>query len=165
MGTSTVVRSPGQPSMVRRRVTILVLPTMAVLAGSMVFGPRGGTVAAQKASELQSLGILSGTATAGKPFTAAQVYLHSSDKRRQMEYMVYTQAGGVKAVAVLPGNYERTVSAGGLESDPQPIVVKGGNNPAVKVAMHDAKDPIQYPSSVDPSLARTGNGALPPKQE
>jgi hypothetical protein len=50
--------------------------------------------------ELQGLGIVTGTVTAGKPFKAAHVYLRSQDRRRHMLYMVYTSGGAFKAVAV-----------------------------------------------------------------
>ena len=109
----------------------MLVAGVALVAGSSIVATGGGTIAAQKASELQGLGTVSGTVTASKPFKAAQVYLHSTDRRRHMEYTVYTQAGAFKAVAVFPGNYELTVKARGLESDPQPIVVKAGDNPAV----------------------------------
>ncbi|PYR36869.1 MAG: hypothetical protein DMF90_08685 [Acidobacteria bacterium] len=148
-----------------RSLRALLVAGVALVAGNAIVGTRSGTVDAQKASELQGLGTVSGTVTASKPFTAAHVYLHSTDKRRHMEYMVYTRAGAFKAVALFPGNYELTVKARGLESDPQPIVVRAGDNPAVTVAMHSARDPNQYPSSVDPALARTANGVLEPKQE
>jgi streptogramin lyase len=108
---------------------------------------------------------VTGTVTAGKPFTAAQVYLRSRDARRHMLYMVYTNAGAFKAVAVMPGNYEIVVKARGLESDPQPIVVKSGANTPVTVAMRNASDPSAYPTSVDPADARAPNGVLPPKKE
>ena len=149
----------------RRSLRAMLVAGVALVAGYAIVGMRGGTLAAQKPSELQGLGTVSGTVTASKPFKAAQVYLHSTDRRRHIEYMVYTQAGAFKAVAVFPGNYELTVKARGLESDPQPIVVKAGDNPAVTMAMHNAADPNQYPSSVDPAFSRTANGVLAPKQE
>ena len=126
-----------------RSLRALLVAGVALVAGNAIVGTRSGTVDAQKASELQGLGTVSGTVTASKPFTAAHVYLHSTDKRRHMEYMVYTRAGAFKAVALFPGNYELTVKARGLESDPQPIVVRAGDNPAVTVAMHSARDPNQ----------------------
>jgi hypothetical protein len=125
----------------------------------------GGTVSAQRADEkpLKDLGAVSGTVTAPKAFKAAHVYLRNVDK--SITYMVYTSGGVFRAVALFPGNYELVVKGRGLESDPQKLVVKAGDNPAVKVAMHNAADPNQYPTSVEPSLARTANGILPPKQE
>jgi len=156
---------PRRWSIGRRSVTVLAITTAALIAFVGSFAWRGAPVAAQSAGELQGLGVVTGTVTAGKPFTAAHVYLRSTDRRRSMLYMVYTQAGGFKTVAVMPGNYELVAKARGLESDPQPIVVRSGTNPAVKVAMRDAKDPNQYPTSVDPSEARSSNGVLPPQRQ
>ncbi len=149
----------------RRPVAMFAIALTAFLTAYGVSGSHTAAVVAQKGGELDGTGTVSGTVTATKAFKAAQVYLRSTDPRRPMLYMVYTNAGAFKAVAMLPGNYEITVKARGLESDPRPLVVKGGSNPAVNVAMHDTKDPNQYPTSVDPSLARAANGVLPPKRE
>jgi virginiamycin B lyase len=142
---------------------MLGVAVMAAFAGSVASGVGGWTAEAQRASELQGMGTVSGTVTAPKPFKAAHVYLYNADKH--IMYMVYTSAGAFRAVALLPGNYELTVRGRGLESDAQKLVVKAGDNPAVKVAMQPTKDPNQYPSSVDPAIARSSNGVLPPKQE
>jgi streptogramin lyase len=148
-----------------RSVATIAIAIALLVGGYGVFSSRSSTVVAQTGGELQGLGIVTGTVTAGKPFKAAQAYLRSQDKRRHMMYMVYTNAGAFKAVAVMPGNYELVVKARGLESDPQAVVVKSGTNSPLKVAMHDAKDPNAYPTSVDPSEARAANGLLPPKLE
>ena len=154
------------PRSIRGRSAAMLAIAIALLVdGYGVFSSRGNTLTAQTGGQLQGMGIVTGTVTAGKPFKAAQVYLRSQDKRRHMLYMVYTSAGAFKAVAVMPGNYELVVKARGLESDPQPVVVKAGTNPALRVAMHDAKDPNAYPTSVDPSEARASNGLLPPRKE
>ena len=72
---------------------------------------------------------------------------------------------GFKTVAVMPGNYELVAKARGLESDPQPIVVKAGDNPAVKVAMQRR---ARIRTSIRPRSIRVGgrsaNGILLPKQ-
>ena len=147
----------------RRGVTMLVAAFALVTTGA-VFGTRPGTVAAQSGGELQSTGIVTGSVTAAKPFKAAHVYLRGQDKRHMM-YMVYTQAGAFKAVAVLPGTYELVVKGRGLESDPQSVTVKAGTNPSLTVRMHDSKDPNAYPTSVDLDEVRAANGVLPPKKE
>ena len=155
------------PRSVNRRAVAatIAIATALFVVGYGVFSSRGNTVTAQTAGPLQGLGTVTGTVTAGKPFKAAQVFIRSTDQRRRMLYMVYTNAGAFKAVALFPGNYEVTVMARGLESDPRPLVVKAGTNPEVKVAMKDAKDPNQLPTSVDPSQARAANGLLPPKKD
>src|SRR5215210_3110466 len=106
----------------RRSVAMLAILITLFVAGFAAFSWRGSTVTAQAGGELQGMGIVTGTVTAGKPFKVASVYLRSQDKRRHMLYMVYTAAGAFKAVAVMPGNYELVVKARGLESNPQSIV-------------------------------------------
>src|SRR5262249_33596494 len=151
---------PDHRSTIGRRVTVPVLVLIALVIGYGTFViPHGAAVSAQKADALAGMGSVTGTVTASKPFKAAQVYLRSSDKRRHIQYMVYTSAGKFKAVAMFPGNYELIVRARGLESSPQQLVVKTGDNPPVTIAMHDAKDPNQYPSSVEPSTVTVNNGA------
>src|SRR5262245_34809990 len=146
MVTSKTTRSIGPRSVAMLAMALLV----AAYSG---FSSRRSTLTAQTVGDLQGMGIVTGTVTAGKSFQAAHVYLRSQDRRRHMLYMVYTSAGAFKAVAVMPGNYELVVKARGLESDPQPVVVKSGTNPAVRVALHDAKDPRASPTCVDPSEA------------
>ena len=65
---------------------------------------------------------LSGTVTSSQPFKAAQVYIRNIDKR--IVYMVYTQAGRFRAVALFPGDYEISASTKHLESGVQNLVLK-----------------------------------------
>src|SRR5438093_13533489 len=105
--------------------------------------PRGSA----RDQALQGTASLSGTVTAAKPFKAAQVYIRNVDKR--MLYMVYTNAGAFRAVALLPGNYEVNVQAkGGFESDVQKLAVKAGDHPNLKVSLRDASNTDQFPSAV-----------------
>ena len=147
-----------------RRVAALAIAAAGITA-LVALGVPGSTVSAQRAGDtpLKDMGIVSGTVTAPKAFKAAHVYLNNTDKH--IMYMVYTSGGAFRAVAMFPGNYEVTVKGRGLESDSQKISVKAGENPAIKVAMKAAADPNAYPTSVDPALARGGNGVLPPKQD
>ena len=106
---------------------------------------RGGSVhaaalqAAGKAARgkvLPGMASLSGTVTASKPFTAAQVFLRNTQKR--ITYMVFTSAGQFRAVDLFPGDYEvsaRTLK--GLESDMQKQTVKAGDAPTMTLALHD----------------------------
>src|SRR5262245_20313757 len=80
---------------------------------------------AETATALSGLASLSGTVESTKPFKAAQVYIRNVDKR--ILYMVYTNAGAFRAVALLPGNYEINVQAKGLVSDVQKLIVKAGD--------------------------------------
>ena len=81
-------------------------------------------------------GSLSGTVTSPTPFKAAQVFIRNVDKR--MLYMVYTNAGQFRAVALLPGNYEINVATSGLVSDVQKLTVKAGDSPTLKLALRAA---------------------------
>ena len=117
-----------------------------------------GVVKAQKAAPLQGMGTVTGTVTADRPFKGARVYLNNLDKH--IMYMVYTSGGAFRAVALFPGNYELVVRDRGLESAPQKLVIKAGDNPAAKVAMRGTADPTKYPSSVDPAVTRTAGGVL-----
>ena len=152
------VVSPDERQPARSWLMTLALAGIAATA-AIALGVHGGTVSAQQAVEmpLKDMGIVSGTATAPKAFKAAQVYLNNVDKH--ITYMVYTAGGAFRAVALFPGNYEVIVRGRGLESDPQKLVVKAGENPAVNVAMHATADPNQYPTSVPPVATRSANGA------
>jgi streptogramin lyase len=165
MKASSTERTSEQPLNVARRAGVVAIAALLAAGGYGLFSSRVSTVEAQAGGELQGLGTVTGSVTAGKPFKAAQVFIRSTDQRRKMLYMVFTQAGAFKAVALFPGNYEISVAAKGLESDTRPLVVKAGVNPEVKLAMKDAADPDKIPTSVDPSQARNSNGGLPAKKE
>ena len=154
MRTSTTKTLPVMRSMVQK-VAILGLAIGLVAVGM--------TGRANQRGPLSDMGTVTGTVMADRPFKAAHAYLYNTDKH--IMYMVYTQAGAFRVVAMFPGNYELAVRGRGLESATQKLVIKAGDNPAVKVSMRPTKDPNQYPTSVDPSLARSANGVLPPKPE
>ncbi|MDA2937929.1 hypothetical protein MYX75_06680 [Acidobacteria bacterium AH-259-A15] len=96
-----------------------------------------GSVSALTGTSLQAAvpgtASLSGTVTSPQPFKAAQVYIRNVDKR--MLYMVYTQAGRFRAVALFPGNYEISVSTKHLESDVQKLVLKAGDTAQVDLSL------------------------------
>jgi streptogramin lyase/cytochrome c5 len=77
---------------------------------------------------------LTGTVQAPSPFTAARVYIRNIDKR--ILYMVYTQQGRFRAVALFPGNYEVHVETNGLKSDVQKMVVTGTENKTLALTMN-----------------------------
>jgi streptogramin lyase len=138
---------------------MLVMAMLAIVFGHGAFGVGGGASAAQapkKAVAMPGMGTVSGTVTAAKPFKAAQVYLRNLDKK--ILYMVYTNAGAFRAVALFPGNYELQVQARGLTSDVQKLVVKAGDTPGLQVSLKDTKIPGQYPSAIDPSTVSRSNG-------
>ena len=78
---------------------------------------------------------VSGTVTASQPFQAAQVYIRNLDKG--IVYMVYTQGGRFRAVALFPGNYEISASTKHLESDVRTLAVEAGDAPEVSLTMRD----------------------------
>jgi streptogramin lyase/cytochrome c5 len=92
-----------------------------------------GAPATVQAATLPGMASLTGTVDAPAPFTGAQVYLRNVDKR--ILHMVYTQAGRFRATPLFPGSYEISVVTKGLASDVQRVVLKPGDNPAVKLSL------------------------------
>ena len=83
---------------------------------------------------------VSGTVTASQPFQAAQVYIRNLDKG--IVYMVYTQGGRFRAVALFPGNYEISASTKHLESDVRTLAVEAGDAPEVSLTMRDLEGDV-----------------------
>ena len=84
-------------------------------------------------AEVPGTGKLSGTVTASQAFTAAQVYIRNVDLG--IVYMVYTNQGRYRAVALFPGNYEVSVSTKHLESDAQTVTIAAGDTAEVNLLM------------------------------
>jgi virginiamycin B lyase len=101
-------------------------------------------------STIPGTGAVTGTVTAGKPFTAAQVYLRRTDK--PVTFMVYTSGGRYQAINVLPGEYELTVGRRGFASEAKKITVQPGTTTVADVALKDAdllpKPGVNGPSTV-----------------
>ena len=76
---------------------------------------------------------LSGTVTASESFTAAQVYIRNVD--RGIVYMVYTNGGRYRAVALFPGTYEVSASTKHLESDLQTVTVSAGDAAEINLTL------------------------------
>jgi hypothetical protein len=79
----------------------------------------GGVIAAGSAhaqSTIANTGAVTGTVTAGKPFTAAQVYLRNAEKG--VTFMVYTAGGKYQAINLYPGVYDVSVARRGAASLP-----------------------------------------------
>ena len=76
-------------------------------------------------AEVPGTATVSGTVTASESFTAAQVYLRNLD--RDMVYMVYTNQGAYRAVALFPGTYEVSASTKRLESDVRTVTLSAGD--------------------------------------
>src|ERR1700687_593398 len=97
-------------------VKLVLLALGCVLASAPNAAADGPTIA--------GTGAVSGTVTASKPFTAAQVYLRNAEKG--VTFMVYTAGGKYQAVNLYPGDYDVTVARRGFASDPQKIKVQAG---------------------------------------
>src|SRR5881628_2432579 len=97
---------------------------LTVLAGARPIPPQSG---------IAGTASLSGAVDSSTPFKAAQVFIRNVDKR--ILYMVYTNAGQFRAVALFPGNYEIRAAAKGVESEVQKLVVRAGDNPKLKLSL------------------------------
>src|SRR6266852_9474001 len=102
------------------------------------------------AGEIAGTGAVTGTVSASKPFTAAQVYLRNAEKG--VTFMVYTAGGKYQAINLYPGEYELTVGRRGFTSDPQKVTVQAGATAKADVVLKDAdlmpKPGINGPSTV-----------------
>jgi virginiamycin B lyase len=107
-----------------------------------------GVPAMAAESTIAGTGAVTGTVTATKPFTAAHVYLRSSDK--PVTFMVYTSGGKYQAINVLPGSYDVTVARRGFASDPQKITVTAGATATANFVLREA-DPTPVPGANGPS--------------
>src|SRR5215813_7401669 len=97
-------------------VKLALLALGCVLAASPNAAAEGPTI--------PGTGAVSGTVTAGKPFTAAQVYLRNAEKG--VTFMVYTAGGKYQAINLYPGDYDVTVGRRGFAADAQKITVIAG---------------------------------------
>ena len=127
------------------RRLVLFLLVLAAAGASGVLG------SGEAAAQIPDTATLSGTVAADAPFTAARVYIRNVDRR--MLYMVYTQAGRYRAVALFPGNYEISVRAPGRASNVQRLVLNAGDSASLDLSLRAASD-------VAPAAAG-GGGELP----
>ena len=93
--------------------TLALVTTLAILCGAVPVIPSR----AADGDSLPGMASVSGTVRAPRAFKTAQVRLMNTDKN--VLFMVYTSNGRYRAVNLLPGNYEVTVRARGLEAEPQ----------------------------------------------
>jgi streptogramin lyase len=108
------------------------LLTLALVMITVV--PRLAAQATPAGAALPGMATLSGSVTAASPFKAAQVYIYSPERR--MLYMVYTNAGKYRAVAIVPGSYEVSVTASGsLSSEVQKVTLKAGDKGSVSLKL------------------------------
>jgi virginiamycin B lyase len=97
-------------------------------------------VASAQAPRTQVAGTanVSGTVTGPRVFRAARVLLRNVEKR--MLYMVFTNAGRFRAVALLPGVYEISAQGQGLESAVEKVTVRAGDAPVVQLELRDTAE-------------------------
>src|ERR671934_137483 len=86
----------------------IITPALLAL-GCVLAAP---SIAAADGPSIPGTGAVSGTVTAGKPFTAAQVYLRNAEKG--VTFMVYSAGGKYQAINLYPGEYELTVGRRGF---------------------------------------------------
>lgn len=151
MNASMRARSPRRVSTVGRRVVPFVLALTGCLTAGLLFvgvtghgAPRGAEApttsgppptTVEAAASLPGTAGLSGTVASATPFTAAQVYVRNVDKR--ILHMVYTHAGRFRAVGLFPGTYEVRVTATGLESDVQHLVLDAGDTTSLDLSLRE----------------------------
>ena len=130
-----------------RFTPVLALLSFATAYAGHVLSVRAAAAkTAGSGVSIPGMASLSGTVDAPKAFKAARVYIRNVDKR--ILYMVYTNGGVFRAVALFPGKYEVNVRANGLESEVQTIVLKAEDRPALKLSMRESANPEQLPSAV-----------------
>ena len=132
----------------RRVFVFAVVPAMLLAAGSAGFYSAVPSPPLQT-NAVRGTGSLTGTVTAPMPFKAAQVYIRNAQKR--MLYMVFTEAGRFRAMALLPGEYEVSVRAKGLASGVQKLTIRAGESPRLTLAMQPSDG---EPAALDLSLQR-----------
>src|SRR6059036_1921811 len=131
--------SPGGAIMGKWKIAASSGLVIALMAGLgiayVVFGITGSAAAGPAAAQgaISGTASLAGAVDSTAPFKAAQVFIRNVDKR--ILYMVYTNAGQFRAVALFPGNYEIRAAAKGVESEVQKLVVRAGDNPKLKLSL------------------------------
>src|SRR5947207_9028230 len=110
-----------------------LIAILFVLSAAMMVSKATVATPAAQGTTIAGTAGLSGTVESTAPFKAAQVFLRNVDKR--ILYMVYTNAGQFRAVALFPGAYEVRAAGKGVESEVQKLVVKAGDNPKLKLSL------------------------------
>ena len=117
---------------VRRFLLFSLALTVALILAGTVASRLAGTPRVAQAA-VPGLGNLSGAVQSATAFKAAQVLIRNTDKH--VLYMVYTNAGRFRSVALFPGNYEVSARTGTLQSDVQKVVIKAGDNPELQLSL------------------------------
>src|SRR5947207_3263898 len=89
-----------------------LIAILFVLSAAMMVSKATVATPAAQGTTIAGTAGLSGTVDSTAPFKAAQVFIRNVDKR--ILYMVYTNAGQFRAVALFPGAYEVSSGTEGL---------------------------------------------------
>ena len=116
--------------MIRSRMRIEIGQRSRLLAVAVCVS---GLAGISLQAEVPGTATLSGAVMAAQPFKAAQVYIRNVDKG--IVYMVYTNGGRYRAVALFPGNYEVSANTKHLESDVQTLTVNAGDTAELNLTM------------------------------
>ncbi len=125
-------------------LSALSITLLAVLA---MLGLARAASKTSKMEDLSTLASVSGKVDSPQSFHAAKVFFRNTDKR--VLYMVYTNAGKFQAMHLMPGNYEVTVQAQGLQSDAQKLSLQAGEKGTANLSLHAAANADQSDSGVD----------------
>ena len=120
---------------IRRFLLVSLALTVALIIAGTVASRLAGTPRVAQAA-VPGLGNLSGAVQSATAFKAAQVLIRNTDKH--VLYMVYTNGGRFRSVALFPGNYEVSARTGALQSDVQKLVIKAGDNPEIRLSLSTA---------------------------
>jgi len=115
----------------------LVTLLLSLPFGVIVAAP-GAAAESTIKSTINGTGVVVGTVSAPKLFTAAHVYLRGQDK--PVTFMVFTAGGKYQAINVLPGTYRITAERRGFAAVPQTITVKAGETVTADLTMNDGPD-------------------------
>ena len=112
-----------------------LIVALLLLLPFVVFGAQPATAVE---STIKGTGVVTGTVTGPKPFTAAHVYLRGQEK--PVTFMVFTAAGKYQAINVLPGTYRITAERRGFAPVAQTVTVKAGETVTADLKMNDGPD-------------------------
>jgi streptogramin lyase len=118
------------------RLIVRVVLALALVISAFLLILNFAKAQPSKNADLVGLVDTSGTVTSPSEFKAAKVYFRNPGKR--MLYMVYTSGGKYQVMNLMPGSYEVSVEAKGLESDVRKLELKPGVKMTINLSLHNA---------------------------
>src|SRR5207248_6444911 len=112
--------------------------SIVALLLSLPFAVFGALPATAAESTIKGTGVVTGTVTGPKPFTAAHVYLRGQEK--PVTFMVFTAGGKYQAINVLPGTYRISAERRRFAPVAQTITVKAGGTVTADLTMREGPD-------------------------